>query len=716
MKRSLLYLAILFLTGNIPVFAQPEIKIVYTEKPPVIDGHVTDEAWKTAAVISDFSQKEPRNGEPVTERTEFLFMYDKANIYVGVRCYDNPGLITAKELARDVSLGEDDRIQVIFDTFLDGRNGYWFQIGPRGSIGDALVGENGKDFNKSWDGIWDGRAKITDQGWEAEMIIPFKTLSFKKGQGTWGLKCIRHIKRKMESAYWPATSLNADKFSIADGGRMTGIGDITQGIGLDIVTYATGGASKKENNDPDAVFDGGFDAFYQITPSMKAAVTVNTDFAQTEVDEKQINLTRFNLFFPEKRDFFLDGAGYFNFGINGDRENTHATTMIPYFSRRIGLDSVGNPIPVIYGGKFTGKAGAWNIGVVHIKDDNYWDNPGYSVARVSRNLGKLSSIGVIGTNGNALSSLDNSLAGIDLHLASSELKGKKNIVLNLYGAKSFTEGKKGKDYTAGAEINYPNDFFNFRAGFISIGENFTPGLGFVPRKGINNLYGSFRFGPRPKNSVFLQLKSGMSLNNVNKINTGNTESRDIQLDLLELDFLSGDIITFASLNQYESLDKEFAIFNGHKVPAGDYTFWRHSVLFTSAKRRNLWVSAKVTTGSFYSGRRNDYLLQAGYKIGVPVFLGAEADYRAVSLADGDFNAMIYRLNLNFLFNPRISWYNFAQYENQTERIGWQSRFQWIIKPGKEIFLTWNSPFIDPMDRFRAEVYEARIKVKYTIRF
>ena len=235
--------------------------------------------------------------------------------------------------------------------------------------------------------------------------------------------------------YWPATSLNADKFQVSDAGRMEGLRDITQGIGLDIIPYITGGISQKQDADAKSVFDGGLDAFYQITPSLKAAVTVNTDFAQTEVDEKQINLTRFNLFFPEKRDFFLDGANYFTFGITGDRENTQSTTMMPFFSRRIGLDANGNPVPITYGGKFTGKAGNWNIGMMHIKDDNAWDNPGYSVGRITRNFWKQSSIGIIGTNGNAFSEDANSLAGIDIRLASSEISGNKNLTANIYGVK-----------------------------------------------------------------------------------------------------------------------------------------------------------------------------------------------------------------------------------------------------------------------------------------
>ncbi|HOW41799.1 MAG TPA: DUF5916 domain-containing protein, partial [Bacteroidales bacterium] len=456
---------ILFLLFSISFFtvsAQPSIKAVYTASAPEIDGLIDDEVWKSAPVITDLFQREPDSGDPASQKSEFYFLYDQHNIYVGVRCFDEAKGISSKEMSRDGDLGEEDRIQVIFDTYLDGRSGYWFQIGPRGSIGDALVNENGKEFNKSWDGLWDGRAKITDYGWEGELIIPFKTMGFKKGNDTWGLKIIRYIKRRSEISTWPQTSLNANRFQISDGGRITGIENITQGIGLDIVPYLTGGFSKKAGNGTKKVIDGGGDIFYNITPALKAAVTINTDFAQTEVDERQINLTRFNLFFPEKRDFFLDGSNYFTFAINGDSENPQNTANIPFFSRRIGLDAGGNPVQIKYGGKFTGKTDGWNIGMLHVKDDNEWDNPGYTVARISRDLGKQSSVGIISTNGNALSDADNSLAGIDLRLASSEVAGNKNITYNLYGMKSFTGGLSGKDMSVGTEISYPNDFLNFR--------------------------------------------------------------------------------------------------------------------------------------------------------------------------------------------------------------------------------------------------------------
>jgi hypothetical protein len=694
----------------------PEIKASGTAEAPVIDGYTTDDVWNAAAVVSDFYQQIPRNGEPVTEKTEFLFLFDKSHIYVGIRCFDDPDGITAKELARDVSLGEDDRIQIIFDTFLDGRSGYWYQIGPRGSIGDALINENGKYFNKAWDGIWEGKARITGSGWEAELAIPLKTMGFNRNSDTWGLKCIRHIKRKSETSTWPATSLNSDKFQISDCGRITGLTGLTQGIGLDLIPYVTGGFSKKENTESVPVADIGLDAFYQITPSLKAALTVNTDFAQTEVDEKQINLTRFSLYFPEKRDFFLDGSNYFNFGINNDDDNPKNTAMIPFFSRRIGLDSAGNPVSIKYGGKFTGKAGKLNFGILHVRDDNAWDNPGYSVGRISLDLGEQSSIGMIGTNGNAFSDAGNSLAGIDLKLGSSRIKGNNNLIYTLFGLKSFTEGLKGKDFSFGTEINYPNDLLNLRAGYFEIGENFTPGLGFVPRKGIRDIYGGLTLGPRPEDSPILQIKTGALYSFVFNTRNNDLLTGEINLNYSNITFMSGDIISLESQYQFEKLEEPFNIFDTITIPADDYSFWYHTLTLTTAKRRNLWGLAKLSYGSFYSGTRTDLLIQSGYKICVPVYLGIDAERRWVSLAEGDFVTQIFRINLNFLFSPNIYWSNFAQYDNKTETIGWQSRFQWIIKPGKEVFLTFNSPLIDPMERFTPEVYEARLKVKYTIRF
>jgi len=707
---------VFFLCFPVYIFSQPEIRVVHTGTPPHIDGKVDEMEWSSASVVKDFIQREPHQGAPASEKTEFRFLYDKNNIYIGVKCFDQPGGITAKELARDVSLSEDDRIQVIFDTFRDGRNGYWFQIGPRGSIGDATIGENGKNFNKSWDGIWDGKACITNEGWEAELIIPFKTLAFRKGSSEWGIKLIRHIKRKSESVYWPPVTLNTDRFAVSDAGLLTGLEGISQGIGLDIIPYITTGLSKKNESETGAVADGGMDVFYQITSQIKAALTVNTDFAQAEVDERQINLTRFSLYFPEKRDFFLDGSNYFSFGINGDRENKQGTQMIPFFSRRIGLDNSGNQVAVNYGGKITGRAGKVNFGFFHVKDENQWDNPGYSAGRISLNFGEQSAAGIILTNGNAISGSSNTVAGLDLRLGKTDFRKDKTVIFNLYGVKSFTEGLPGKDISFGTEINYPNDFLNFRAGYLRTGQNFTAGLGFVPRKNINDFYGSIFLGPRPKKPPVLQIKSGIDFAIISDLETGRIQTSETGLDFIKVTLISGGEFLFFSDFNYEYLESEFNIFDTIRISPGGYGFWRHRLQISSAKRRNLWASVKMETGSFYSGHRNDLLFQAGWKPMVPLYIGMETDTRWVHLTGGDFTARIYRLNINLLLGPNVTWYNYAQYDNKSDRIGLQSRFQWILKPGRTIFLTWNSPSIDPLERFTPENYEARLKLKYTIRF
>ncbi len=700
------------------VFATEAVKAVYAPVPPVIDGRTDEPVWENAGRVSEFFQREPYEGRPVTERTEFLILYDEENLYIAARCFHkDPGDIISRELARDVNLGFEDRIQIILDTYLDGRNGYWFQIGPRGSIGDALVSENGRGFNKAWDGIWDGRTTIHEQGWDAEIVIPFRILGFNQNRDTWGIKLIRNIKKRSESSYWPRTTVDAERFQISDAGRLTGLKNMSQGIGLDIVPYFTFGSSKSPEPEVDYPANLGGDIFYQVTPSLKAALTINTDFAQTEVDARQINLTRFSLFFPEKRDFFLDGANYFNFGLTGDSENPMQNKLIPFFSRRVGLNSEGNPVPVEYGGKFTGQAGNWNIGMLHIKDRNEWDNPGYSVARVSRNLGKQSYIGIIGTNGNALSTDNNSTAGMDLQLATSEIGGSKTLVFSLYGLRSFTDTLHDQEGSWGAEINYPNDFLNIRAGVMEIGQNFNPGLGFVPRKNIRNLYGEAEIGLRPEKYGLLRVRSGVDYLFVHELGSGSLLTYEIDAGILKLDFLSGDEVRFSWAFQYERLLEDFPIFGNITIPEGEYNFNEYEISLRSARQRDLWGEIDFSSGSFYTGNRTGVEIRTGFQVAPPLFVGFESLTNRVDLPEGDFVARVYRINLNFLFTPRITWYNFAQYDNVSERMGIQSRFQWILKPGREIFLVWNSPTLsNPLERFRVEDYEARAKIKYTLSF
>jgi hypothetical protein len=690
------------------LFAVSEIEAIRASEPPRIDGILDDAVWQDSAQIDQFLQREPVLGAPASEETEVWIALDDRNLYFAFRCHDDPASVTAKELARDADLGQDDRVQIILDTFLDGRNAYWFQIGPRGSIGDALVSANGERFNKQWDGLWDGRAKINDLGWEAEVVIQFKTLRFRPGQDRWGLKLIRHIKRREESVYWPEANLDAFRFQVSDSGILLGMEGMSQGIGLDIQPYGLLGINQFKDEEDDAVADAGVDLFYQLTPGMSSALTVNTDFAETEVDLRQVNLTRFPLFFPEKRDFFLDGANYFDFGPS-------QPSLIAFFSRRIGLDPDGSPIPILWGAKLTGQQSNWNLGLLGISDNPGEERRDFFVGRVSRNLGTQSSLGIIFTHGNALAETRNQVFGVDLRLASSTFRGNKNISLGLYGLKSFTQGISGRDNALGVQLLYPNDFLNIETGFQQIEENFSAGVGFIPRTGIRSYTANLHLGPRPERLGIRQLRFGGGVEYITNMEN-RLETRRISLLPIALRYDSGDEISFEVEGNHEFLEEDFQIHPDFLIQAGFYDFVRYRAVFQSAQRRDLWVGGSVAWGSFFDGQRKDLLASVGYKVSVPLFVGAEFSRSHVDLPEGGFAANISRFNLNLLFSPNMTLYNFIQYDNFSEDMGWQSRFYWILKPGNEIIIAWNSRWHDPLSRFHLTESTARFKVNYNFRF
>lgn len=715
MKYFFLSVTLVFLFSPFVSFSQKSIPAIRISKPPVLDGYVNDEVWKSAYSVREFYQREPNNGQPVSQKTEFLVCYDADYLYFGIRCWDDPKRITGKEMARDVSLGNDDRIQIILDTYLDKRNGYWFQIGPRGSIGDAIVSENGGTLNKDWDGLWDGKARMGDWGWEAEMAIPFKTLTFDKNNRQWGIKFIRNMVSRLEQAYWPEANLNNLKFQISDAGILDGIGNINQGIGLDVSPYLLTGFNTKRGEKIDEKLTGGVDVFYQITPSLKSSLTIHTDFAETEVDDRQINLTRFSLHFPEKRDFFLDGANYFQFGIEGDQESPVAKRIIPFFSRRIGLDPQNKPIPVNGGGKLTGQLGSWNIGMMYINDEHE-TGQNFSVARISRNLGKQSSIGMIGTFGNALNSNTNLLSGVDLKLSTATWKGNKNASLFLFGLKSFTENISGNDLAWGAQVLYPNDLVYGRLGYHEIGKFFVAGTGFVPRTNIRESYGQFRIGPRPNKWGIMQFQAGVDVDLINNLETNDSETREIKIKPLGFRLKSGEEISYSFLNQYEKLAADFKIFKSVIIPEGSYNWWRHLIQYKTKGARKLWSEGSLGWGAFYDGTRRDFNTKVNWKISVPFFLGGGLNLSDVHLPYGNFTTTVYQVNANVLFSPRVTLYNYFQYDNASKTLGCQSRFQWILKPGREIMAVWTPLFLKPDGDWLLSESAVRIKIKYNIRF
>jgi len=696
-------------------FSQKTIKAIRISAPPEIDGVVNEAVWDSAFAVDEFYQREPFEGKPVSKQTIFYTCYDENNIYFAVKCWDDPGKITAKEMARDVSLGKDDRIQIILDTYFDKRNGYWFQIGPRGSIGDAIVNENGAVLNKEWDGLWTGKAKIRDWGWEAELAIPFNTMGFDKNSKQWGIKFIRNIVNNLEASYWPEANLNAQRFQVSDAGVLEGIENITQGIGLDIAPYLVTGVNTKKDEKADPKLTAGVDLFYQITPGLKSSLTINTDFAETEVDDRQINLTRFSLHYPEKRDFFLDGANNFRFGIEGDDTSPVAKSIIPFFSRRMGLDSVGNPIPIHVGAKLTGQVDDWNIGMMYINDGSDYGTNNYSVARVTRNIGAQSSAGIIGTFGNATGSETNNVFGADLKLSTSTFQKNKNVSFYLFGLKSVTQETKGDDVSWGTQVVYPNDLIKARLGYHQIGKNFSAGMGFVPRVNIRESYGELKFGPRPNKWGIMQVEFGGSFDYITNFETGDLETRQYSIQPMGIRFLSGEVLRYSLVSQYEFLTQDFNIFNDFIIPKGVYEWWQHEFKLETKGARNIYGEAAYRFGEFYNGHRNDIKLNLNWKVAVPLFLGGTVTRNNISLPEGSFSANIYQLNANLLFSPNVTLYNYFQYDNKSKSAGWQARFQWIIKPGNEIILAWTSNFKKPEESIIPDESAVRLKLKYNIR-
>jgi hypothetical protein len=704
---------------NSAVLYGSSIKAIHVNTPPKIDGKVDDTVWKQAAVVSEFVQREPNTGEPVSEKTMAYICYDKDYLYFAFMCHDDPKKITAKELGRDAVLASEDKITISLDTFLDRRNSYWFEINPRGSKGDALFSQNASVRNKDWDGIWQGRSTIHEKGWSTEVAIPFKSLNFHPTQTTWGIKFTRDIQHKSEMAIWPVANLNGEEYQISDAGDLVGLEGISQGIGLDIRPYVLSGIDQMRGENSAWNGDAGFDLFYQLTPGLKSVFTLNTDFAQTEVDDRQVNLTRFRLYFPEKRDFFLDGSNYFRFGNEGEQNNPK---LVTFFSRRIGLNDNGTPIPIYAGTKITGQAGPWNLGFLDVVDQRENRNQNFAVARITRNFGQQSAIGIIGTHGNAESENENYVFGADIKLATSTLGGSKNLNFYLYGLKSKTEGLSGKDMAIGSELSYPNDFFNFTAGYLQIDENFVAGVGFLPRKNIRNSYGRLGLGPRPNKWGILQIQIESEFDYITDFNN-RLLTREIEFEPIGFRFLSGEGASYEISHKYEMLDHDFNIYGDFYIPAQTYEFIQQTIRLSSAERRRLWGEIDYEWGDFWNGTSDQISLKGGYKVSVPVALAMEFEHNDVSLPVGAFTVDVYRINFDLLFSPRLTLKSFIQYDDESRRMGWQSRLRWILKPGNEILFAWNSLWSDPKDRMNPHLRDftlaqstTRLKINYNYRF
>ncbi|MEP7312656.1 MAG: carbohydrate binding family 9 domain-containing protein [Pseudomonadota bacterium] len=708
----------------------------------VIDGRLDEPLWASAGMIDDFLQIRPRDGEPGTERTEVYVTYDKDNLYIGAKLWDKgeDGGITANILRQGSSLAEDDRLAIILDPSNTGRGGYRFEVNLNGVRNDMLY--QGTQFSADWTVIWQTASARTDYGWSTEIAIPFKTLPFDRQADAWGFNVSRAIRRKGEEMIWVSRNRTWNPSIV---GALEGLRDVDQGLGLDVVPSVgmTQRQSYGADPDKDTEFDPSLDVYYRVTPSLNASLTINTDFSATEVDDRQVNLTRFSLFFPEKRDFFLNDSDVFEFGRIGTNSYlTNARSVSrasqesgrPFFSRRLGLSALGTPVDIDYGGKLSGRIGRWRIGLLSIRQDEFDPPTGASVdastvgvARIAADVLAESSVGMIATAGNPQSNSGNSLFGFDFLYANSRLPG--NRVLEAEGwyqqsqSPDVGSARGDEDNAAwGVGVRMPNtQGLRFNFGLKELQANFRPALGFVSRQGVRDYSADVGWTKLVRGNLVQSVFAGVDGQRIDNID-GSTQTQIITLRPLEIESRARDTLRFFYGFNEEAIGVPFTIYTDINrrivIPVGRYRYDDYGFDFLPGVQRRISGRISVRHGDFYTGERLALGGEVSWKQSRNVTLRLAYDVNDIDLPQGEFSTRIFRTTVEVAFSSRLFWINLMQYDNVSEIIGLQSRLQWIPKAGQEFFIVANRSLqdLDKDGTFRSLTAEYAVRASYTWRF
>jgi hypothetical protein len=705
-----------------PVFGEKSANVVRLDSAPVVDGRLDESLWSQATVISDLRQARPNEFESASESTQFYMFYTDEALYVGVRVMDSkPEEITAQVLRQGGGLLFEDRVAVILDPFYDKRNGYMFEVNPNGVRLDGLW-QNTTDFATEWDGIWDAAAHYTDNGWTAEMEIPFRTLSFDPDHDEWGVNVWRFLARKQEMSAWSSRNRAINP---STGGVVRGFEGLDQGAGLDIVPSI----SFQERRDYGASQDRfdlepSLDVYYKLTPGLNASITLNTDFSATEVDARQINLTRFDLFFPERRAFFLKESDIFEFGKLGasnpvvfqppaDTQNGK-----PFFSRRIGLSDTGQPVDLEYGAKLSGRAGEWNLGALAIRQAAFEDIDATDlvVARVSRNVLSESTLGAIATYGDPRSNDRNALVGFDFQYRNTRLAGGQALESEIWYQKTDTDGLDGRDEAFGFNVAVPNTSkWRGGIGFKELQENFSPRLGFANRTGVRNYFASIAYTHRPRNSFLRTALAGLNYRRFDRID-GSLDTEVIFLSLAQLENQRGDKLSLAHFQTTQGLIEPFEISQGVILPVDEYEY-RGSILnLTSGSQRPLQGQIQARFGEFFTGDQLSFDAKVTWRPSKHYGATVRLIRDDIRLAEGAFVTRLLSLENEIVFSARWAWVTLAQYDNVSDSLGVHSRLHWIPRAGREMFIVLNHDFVDQADELRSTNSQLVVKFNYTFRF
>ena len=733
-----------------------------------LDGHIREDAWSLAVPITDFTQQEPVEGGAPSEETEIRVVFDADNLYIGAVIYDDPAGVLAYQRERDAGLNTDDRFMWILDTFLDGRTGYFFEINAAGLMGDGILsggggggggfggpggGGGGGGFgggtNKAWDGIWEARTQMRPDGWSAEIRIPFRTLNFDPNLDEWGINFQRTIRRKNEEILWRGHRRREGLRSPVYAGRLTGLTGLSQGLGLEArPSTVASWQSYLTNSDPTVVpherttewpTDLSLDVNYSVTSSLRASVSINTDFAEVESDERRVNLTRFALRFPERRDFFLEGSSVFSFAPSSGPS--------PFYSRNIGI-AEGQQVPIRYGARMTGQAGAFEVGFYQLGtgDRTFFDtedevdvtipSEDFTVARVKRQIFEQSSIGAIYTRRSA-PSLESGFAtdpghtaGVDVALNTRHFLGDNNLELEAFLVwnsnpdPATMPGRSFGDLTArGLRLDFPNDIWSGHVSYREFGDDYLPSLGFVTRNNFRRLEPRIGWSPRPSISWIRNLDFSTQFRTQWQLGTGVVEEQELQLKVLGVNFESGDGFDIDITRAREFLDGDFEISDGIVIPGNaDYAWWEYRLFARTAGRRKVSLFGNFTQGQFWNGNQLQYGGRVTLRPNPGVSLSTNIQVNDVTLDQGSFTASVYELEAQWNPSPWVALTNQLQYDDQSGLVGLFARLRWIVTPGSDLYLVythnWQNLGAGLFDRRELVTLSrgASIKANYTYRF
>ena len=661
---------------------------------PTIDGLLDEAVWQRSTPLTDFVQAEPLEGQAATEKTEVRVLYTDAAIFVGARLHDGaPAQIVTTDTSRDAGLGNQDSFQVIFDTFQDRQNGFVFGTNATGIQFDAQVRNQGNP-SSSWDGSWEVRTRHDEEGWTAEFRIPLRTLRYGPPPQAWGVNFMRNIQRRRERSYWAPMPRQFNLGRLTSAGDLTGL-ELQAPRNLKILPYVISSANRgfTPGATTDINRDFGLDAKVGVTGSMNLDLTYNTDFAQVEVDTQQINLTRYNLRFPERRPFFLENSGLFTVGASGGGFGGGGDLDL-FFSRRIGLDESGNLVPIKGGARLSGKANGFNIGMLNMQTEDRAQTPGnnFTTLRVSRDLPNRSGVGALFINRSATGQFAgdenwNRTFGLDGRLGVGE-----RITVGGFASRTQTPGLEGRDYAFNTTSEYDDGktFAVFDYGIV--GEDFNPEVGF-----LENSLGYRRWYTRIQETMRQDTIRGWGfrefLPHVNYTRYDYLDDRGLQNAELHIDnhwdWESGYFISTAVNGTWEGLHEPFQIFPGIIVPPGDHGGLRYTMRLNTDRRKWLFGRHQWDRGRFLTGDENSHLFQMTIRQGGKLALDTTWRYRGIDLPQGSFRTNLGNMRATYNFTPSVFVQSLIQYNDRTERWSTNLRFHWFQTAGTGLFVVYN---------------------------